>query len=139
MVQFSVEVSGLEGALKQFDRIEDAEAAITDGLVRGAAKLVETIQDKLGTAFPPASSAGEPPHLRTGALRRSVRIERVDPLEVTISAGGAGTLVPYAEYLEFGTSQMEPRPYFLNTVIDVLPILGRIMQDTLNRYLEKVL
>ena len=72
-----------------------------------------------------------PPHVRTGALRRSVRIDSVEPNRVTIAIGGSGSLVPYAQYLEFGTSEMEPRPF-------VVPIIERIAPEIANIIAEEI-
>ena len=57
-----------------------------------------------------ASSPGSPPRPDTGALLNSMKWERVGHLEYQISDG-----VEYGIHLEFGTSQMEPRP-FVNPV-----------------------
>ena len=55
-----------------------------------------------------ASAPGEPPAVRTGTLRRSWRA-------VTHGTNGINpaieTNVPYAGYLEHGTSRMAPRPF----------------------------
>ena len=54
-----------------------------------------------------ASAPGEPPASDTGRLVQSIRTEYED-------GGLAGTVVAgvrYAEYLEFGTARMEPRPF----------------------------
>jgi len=52
---------------------------------------------------------GEPPHVDTGRLRRSITHE----IEVTDKGviGRIGTNVDYGRYLELGTSRMKARPF----------------------------
>ena len=52
-----------------------------------------------------ASAPGEMPALDTGALAASIQTD------VTGTKGTVYTNQEYAEYLEYGTSNMEPRPY----------------------------
>lgn len=132
MVLFEVRVSGLDEVLEQFETLpEDIGPAITRGLTRAAAEAVEQIQESISESYPPESLPGMPPHVRTGALRRSVRIDSVEPNRVTIAIGGSGSLVPYAQYLEFGTSEMEPRPF-------VVPIIERIAPEIANIIAEEI-
>lgn len=60
-----------------------------------------------------ASAPGEPPAVRTGRLRNSIKY-RVLGRGVNLS-GVVGTQVEYAPHLEFGTSKMEPRPFLRPT------------------------
>lgn len=62
-------------------------------------------KESVSTAYPPASSPGEPPAKRTGHLRRSIAFE-VDGL-----VGRVGTGLVYARHLELGTSRIAPRPW----------------------------
>ena len=52
-----------------------------------------------------ASAPGEMPAIDTGALAASIQTD------VTGTKGTVYTNQEYAEYLEYGTSNMEPRPY----------------------------
>jgi len=81
-------------------------AALTDALDRTAIQINNDIVDSLSTGFPPASGPGEPPHVRTGHLRRSVGWERVRDLARAVGTGikGAAGDAGYAMWLEFGTS-----------------------------------
>jgi len=118
---------------------EKMKPALTRGLLACAARATEAVQDIIGVPYPPASVGGEPPHLRTGSLRRSVRIEHVDPSKpsVVMAVGGAGTGVPYAAALEFGTSDMEPRPYILPTIDALTPEFPAILIDETNKALRE--
>jgi phage gpG-like protein len=56
-----------------------------------------------------ASHAGEPPAVRTGRLRNSIRFIMLS--KGSHVEGAVGTDVEYAPYLEFGTSKMAPRRF----------------------------
>jgi len=68
---------------------------------RGASGL-----NTLGQRFI-ASKAGEIPSIQTGTLKRSITIE----MDARLPKVFVGTNVPYAEWLEFGTKDMAPRPF----------------------------
>ena len=140
MVSFVIRVHGLDKVLDQFETLPDnLEPAITRGLTKAAAEAVEQIQESISTPYPPESLPSLPPHTRTGTLRRSVRIENVEPLKVTIAAGGSGTNAPYASWLEFGTSEMEPRPFMQPILERVAPGIPNIIAEEIDKQLEKSL
>jgi HK97 gp10 family phage protein len=64
-------------------------------------------------AYYTASAPGEPPAVRTGRLRNSIKY--------VIVGGGlrllgrVGTSLDYAPHLEFGTRNMAPRPFLMPT------------------------
>ncbi len=74
----------------------------------------------------------------TGALRGSIRAERVSPLESVLAAGGLQyinyrTMKPvlYAEYVHEGTSTMPARPFLLQAVLlERQNLLQRILWDS---------
>jgi len=75
----------------------------------------------------------------TGALRKSIRIEKKGKLRVSVVAGGGGVINPktgrevdYAGYVEFGTSRMSPQPY-------MQPALEKNKDEILRIVKEKVL
>lgn len=57
-----------------------------------------------------ASAPGETPAVDTGNLVNSIKSQLVESTDMTALAN-VGTGVEYAEWLEFGTSRMKPRPY----------------------------
>lgn len=75
----------------------------------------EDIVDNYTTDHIP-SSPGEPPAVRTGNLRDSTVAEKHDNY-ATIDVGAE-----YAEWLEFGTSKIAPRPF-------VRPAVQRLEND----------
>ena len=140
MVSFQVRVHGLDEVLQQFETLpENLEPAITRGLTRAAAEAVEQIQEEISTSYPPESLPSMPPHLRTGTLRRSVRIESVEPERVTVAIGGQGTGAPYAAYLEFGTSEMEPRPFIQPILERVAPEIPNIIAEEIDKDLQEAI
>jgi len=140
MVSFSVHVTGLDELLATYGALpEKAEPIITRGLTKAAAEFVEALLEVINESFPPPSVPGEPPHVRTGALKRSVRIDEIRPFEVTVAAGGPGSLVPYATFLEFGTSKMEPRPFVGPTAQEFVDRVSEIVKDELDRGIEEAL
>ena len=140
MVSFSVRVHGLDEVLQQFETLpENLEPAITRGLTRAAAEAVEQIQEEISTSYPPESLPSMPPHLRTGTLRRSVRIESVEPERVTVAIGGQGTGAPYASYLEFGTSEMEPRPFIQPILERIAPEIPNIIAEEIDKDLQEAI
>jgi len=118
-VVLSVEVQGLDAVRVRLAAAPEKiqRAAIKRGLLHVAARITETIQESISTPYQPPSDPLSPPHLRTGALRRSVRIESVEPDAVLVAVGGEGTGVPYAVALEYGTSKMLPRPFVAPVIV----------------------
>ena len=140
MPEFTLTVHGLDSLQENLSRLpEDLEAAITQGLEEAAAQAVNYIEDEISNSYPPASFPGEPPATRTGTLKRSVRIESVEPMRVTIAAGGSGTMAPYASWLEFGTSKMAPRPFIQPMIQVLMPEIGNILLESVNQQTEKTM
>ena len=64
-----------------------------------------------GQRFHTASAPGSPPAVDYGALRGSMRVERMRLLEYKIRDG-----VEYGIFLEYGTTRMAARPFVLPVV-----------------------
>ena len=140
MPEFSIRVEHLNEVLSQLDKLPDhLEKYVTRGLKIAAANAVEQIQQEIATAYPPESLPYMPPHARTGALMRSARISAVEPLRVTVSVGGEDTFVPYAQYLEFGTSKMTERPFVRPIVERITPEVDDIVLEEVNKGLPEAL
>jgi Bacteriophage HK97-gp10, putative tail-component len=82
------------------------------------------VRDRLSTPSPPPSTAGQPPHRRTGVLQRSivgnVRL-LTNIVRVTVTA-----LAPYARFLQRGTRRMASRPFL------GFPVDARLIVDILS-------
>lgn len=113
---FSVDPRAFEKAVSRIERkIETATSeAIREGSEKGAVRILSTAQVSIqrsfgGGAIRPrgdtASLPGEPPRTDTGRLVQSGRVDP-DPFgaDVVFAAN-------YAIHLEFGTRDMEPRPF----------------------------
>ena len=134
MVGFTISVRGLDAILSKYETLpENLETHITAGLLNVASEFVNVLLDFINVSYPPPSEPGEAPHVRTGALKRSVRIDSVEPLRVTVAAGGPGSIVPYAGFLESGTSKMAPRPFVGPTTQDFSRLAADIMMKSIER------
>lgn len=104
---------------------EQIDAIVLATLNELGPEIVADIQSEIGTAFPPSSDPGTPPHLRTGDLQGGVFFS-VDQfgseyvLTVTSTA-------PYSKFLEDGTDRMAARPFMLPALDKWGPIVtGRL-------------
>lgn len=70
--------------------------------------LVET-KRSISTPYPPASTPGHPPHLRTGKLRGSLYTRVWKGRDGWVATVGSN--LNYSYWLEFGTRRMRPRPF----------------------------
>jgi HK97 gp10 family phage protein len=71
--------------------------------------------------------------VRTGALRRSIRMSKEKSLSVTVSAGGAGTGVTYSIYVEKGTKNMRAQPYMYPALLEVKGNIPSRIKDAMLR------
>lgn len=88
------------------------------------------IRQSIGTQYPPASSPGHPPNRRTGNLQDGVEFQ-VDPkaksIDLIVFSNRVEDSPDVPERLEFGDTQILPRPY-----------MTPAMERTANRLLGKV-
>lgn len=123
-------------ALKLARLQQRAKPAINEMLMNGSDFLIEAL--KRG-----CDSYG---HVKTGGLRES--IDRKSPPEVTDDGGEVivtfkGTNehgVRYGAimaYLNYGTSSIPADHWVDNTVAESMPIVTQIMNDTLNKHLNR--
>jgi hypothetical protein len=76
--------------------------------------IQDDAHEQLSVAYPPASSAGEKPHRRTGALAAGTNVitNRSDSgVETTVAFSRAGGDPGVPVYLEQGTGKMAARPF----------------------------
>ena len=129
---FSFEVRGLESVIATLEEKapERIQQYVGRWLLELAARIVETVQESMSVSYPPPSAPGEPPHVRTGMLRRSVQIVRAELDEATIEVSA-----PYGAPLEFGTSKMEPRPFVAPALNAAALEAADIVKDAIERNL----
>jgi len=75
--------------------------------------LENDIKKSMVGKSPPSSAPGEPPHVRTGTLRRSITHD-VDESKHLVRIG---TGLKYGKHLELGTSKMRARPFIRPAVL----------------------
>ena len=88
------------------------EIRIRKGMKDAIEHLILVTRELIATPYPPASSSGHPPHMRTGDLARSIKVGTIKREGNTITGGIKIEGVDYALMLEYGTSRFAPRPYF---------------------------
>ncbi len=77
-----------------------------------------------------ASMPGEPPAVRTGTLRNSIKYRMRDEGKDVIA--DVGSDIEYALYLEHGTRRMAKRPFLLPTFLKEQDTMKRMIGDPFN-------
>jgi len=121
-----IEIIGLK---ELEEKLSNLEEKLSKALAEALEEISEKIRDDAKNFAP----------IDTGALRKSIRIEKKGKLQVSIIAGGGGVINPrsgrevdYAGYVEFGTSRMAPQPF-------MQPALEKNRDEILRIVKEKVL
>jgi len=78
------------------------------------------------------SKPNTPPHTDTGRLRQSIKFNYKD------GVGEVGSNLKYAAWLEFGTSDMEPRPWLSVAVSLAAKEVSNIFNKWFNKALKDV-
>lgn len=106
---------------KDLKKLQDMIASLDTELDDWIAGVAHTINGEIVTSFGSgpggetyqrggvshtASSPGYPPNVDTGALRASMNVQRLAPLQYRVQDG-----VEYGIYLEDGTTNIAPRPF----------------------------
>jgi HK97 gp10 family phage protein len=112
---------------RKLDQIIQQSPQKAGRVVRALALEGERIAKASMGPGPAPSSPGEPPHVQTGALRASIRVENRGSFTQAIT-----TSVDYAPYLEYGTRKMSARPFMGPMARE----LERISGDFFDGFLE---
>jgi hypothetical protein len=91
-------------------------------LAASAILVSNRAKELVSSAYPPASSPGEPPAKRTGHLRRSIATEPGVGLTYRV-----GTSVFYGRVLELGGSQLAARPWLRPALMQSRPRIEAIL------------
>jgi len=125
-MKMEIEILGLR---ELEDKLSGLDVKLTNALAEALDEIAEKIRDDAKSFVP----------VDTGALRKSIRVEKKGKLEVRVAAGGGGVINPrtgrevdYAGYVEFGTSRASPQPY-------MQPALEKNRDEILRVVKEKVL
>lgn len=86
-------------------------AALRRAMEATAEDMTKEIKRTISRPYPPASRPGRPPHRRTGDLRSSVNLRVIGRSDKAAIGAYWGEMVDYAPHLEFGTVNMDPRPF----------------------------
>jgi HK97 gp10 family phage protein len=135
----------LEKIIKQLDKVpEKQDKALLQALgtsvlmIHGdAVKSIYAHESKgvtytRGSIEHTASKPGFPPNSDTGTLARSVRWD----LDSSKNQGVVGTNLKYGAWLEFGTKDMEPRPWLLPAYVKNLKNIISNFQDAVKKALK---
>lgn len=85
--------------------IQTTQAALNFAMKDTAAKMQNYVQNQLSKPYPPASSPGNYPHIRTGQLKAGVYVSG------TTNGIRVYSQAQHGVYLQWGTENMEPRPW----------------------------
>jgi hypothetical protein len=103
-------MAGLNFNSREFDADEITQEigdSIDEQLESAADQTVIAIKQSLDTPYPPASMPGESPHYRSRTLIKSIKRTTIQNHQVTVYSDD-----PKAALLEYGTSTMDPRPFW---------------------------
>jgi len=128
---WDVEVKGLDEAAKVLMNVgRYSNEVVAESMKEVGLKVFKDSIDELNRLVYDQPERG---YKRTGALRRSGRLEMIDK-GFKISYGGPGTNVDYAQFVEFGTERMEPRPFLRNAVLN-----NKVMLRKLGNFSGKII
>ena len=108
--------------------------AVQEGMEKSARKLRDLCRDAVSKPYPPASTPGEPPHLRTGTGRSSIMhadSPRKQESYVFVTDEGRHMI-----FLENGTARIAPRPWLKPTFAKNKKRLRAIMEAPIKKMLK---
>jgi hypothetical protein len=85
----------------------------------------DKLHQELNGSWPPASAPGQPPHTRTGFLKKNV-LELYDQPNLQARVGLAANVL-YGIFLELGTKRMKARPWLFATLNKYRPQLEALL------------
>lgn len=142
----TITLDGMDEVLAQLADLGDAaddaiEGAVSMAALRVDGEVKKAIQRGARTGrvyqkYQPrrehrASAPGEAPATDTGTLVSSIYMQRISRTEATV-----GTPLAYAEWLEYGTQHIEPRPAWEPAIESTRPKFVRDVERALERALR---
>lgn len=109
-----------------YNVFEKIAAVMQERVTAAGNHVAEEMTRRVSTPGPPRSEPFNPPHVDRGKLHKGISSEETRTGN-TIRARVVID-VPYAGYLEFGTSRMQPRPFIAPTIADTRPQVELILR-----------
>jgi hypothetical protein len=108
--------------------MNDFEDELSKRIDKVGRAIRDRIKEKINTPYPPASQPHNPPHRRSGKLRRGVRFRR-EPFTKDLMIWSQEEYSSFLEFgtEEFGTSKMEPREFFFDTIEEMHDEIQQIL------------
>ena len=100
-----------------FDRVlRNGPDRMDEATQRVAKEVLDDVREHWSGVYPPASTAGKPPAIRSGKLHRSGRVRAGSTKGWTMQYRVVFE-VGYAQFLEKGTQRMAERPFLKPAII----------------------
>lgn len=101
--------------------LETLRKAKLDGSKQGVMRAATFVQDEVKASI--SGQRGEPTSVDTGRFLNSIDVQMIDTLTALVF-----TDIEYAKFLEYGTSKIEPRYHFGNTVLRIQGAIKEIFE-----------
>lgn len=108
--------------------IEKKDKEIKLGSNKGLNKASFHMQNEVKESI--AGRRAEPTSVDTGRFLNSIEVQTTNDI------GKIFTLIPYAKFLEFGTSKLHPRRHFTNSVFRNKQRIREIIKETINQSIK---
>ncbi|TPV94865.1 MAG: hypothetical protein B7733_13085 [Myxococcales bacterium FL481] len=115
------------------DALTEAAAIGADGAQREIKARAPIAGRPIGRGGGAVSKAGESPTTQLGVLRNSVSFTEARALRAAV-----GSNLPYARFLELGTSTMQPRPWLKRGVIKSRDRMQRVFTAIARKGFERI-
>lgn len=116
----------IRGIAETINRIRLMGKDVKDGVDVGVFQAANHVQNEVQASI--IGQRLEPKSVDTGKFANSIQVDKVKDEEYKVF-----TNVPYAVFLEFGTSKLEPRSHFRNSKSRANPKVREIIDQAIKR------